>query len=164
MTSPKVTIHFGLITFNRSVIQASKQHHCVSLVNTNRMICNVTYLSQVMTLNWGQISFLTFLGHGIHHSTRLEALNTMVVKSLTKTLRVQSYDRKTNIFKIRPFWPFMTSGGQTVDLRSNLRAYYGKICKRAIECFFTSYVFYELICREMSASVGLRWNWTFGDL
>ena len=35
MTSPKVTIHFWLITFGRSVIQASKQHHCVSLVNTD---------------------------------------------------------------------------------------------------------------------------------
>ena len=30
----------------------------------------------------------------------------------------------------------LTSGGHTVDLRSNLRAYYRKICKRAIECFF----------------------------
>ena len=31
----------------------------------------------------------------------------------------------------------MTSGGQTVDLRSNLSARYGKICKRAIGCFFS---------------------------
>ena len=44
MTSPKVTIHFGLITFDRSVIQAS-------LVNTDRMIYNVTYLGQIMTFD-----------------------------------------------------------------------------------------------------------------
>ena len=31
---------------------------------------------------------------------------------------------------------FMTSGGQTVDMRSNLRTPNGKICKRAIECLF----------------------------
>ena len=30
----------------------------------------------------------------------------------------------------------MTSGGQTVDVQSNLRTYHGKICKRAIECVF----------------------------
>ena len=82
MTSPKVSIHFWLITFDRSVIQASKQHHCVSIINTDRIICKVTYLGQVMTMTCGQISYLTSLGHIIHHSTRLEELNTMVVKSL----------------------------------------------------------------------------------
>ena len=61
MSSPKVTIHFWPITFDRSVIQASKQHHCVSLVNTDRMICNMPYLGQIWTLTWGQISYLTFL-------------------------------------------------------------------------------------------------------
>ena len=43
---------------------------------------------------------------------------------------------ENKIVKIRPFWPFMTSGGQTVDLRSNLRTHYGKVCKRAIKCCF----------------------------
>ena len=65
------------------MIRASKQHHCVSLVNTDRMICNMTYLGQVMTLTGGQISFLTFMGHIIHHSTRVDELNTTAVKPLT---------------------------------------------------------------------------------
>ena len=89
MTSPKVTIHFWLITFDRSVIQAWKQHHCVSIVHTDRMICNMTYLGQVMTLTWGQISFFTFFGHIIHHSTRPEELNTMVVKPVRRLLGEQ---------------------------------------------------------------------------
>ena len=33
--------------------------------------------------------------HIIHHSTHHDELNTMVVKSLTYLLGVQSYDRKT---------------------------------------------------------------------
>ena len=108
MTSPKVTIHFWLITFDRSVIQPSKQHHCISPVNTDRMICNMTYLGQVMTLIWGQILFLNFLGHIKHHSTRPDELDTMVVKSLTYTFGVQSYNRKTKSSKFGHFdlsWP-----------------------------------------------------------
>ena len=62
------------------MMRASEQHHCVSLVNTDRMICNMTYLGPVMTLACSQISYSTFLGHIIHHSTRLEELNTMVIK------------------------------------------------------------------------------------
>ena len=50
MTAPKVTIHFWVIPFDRSVIQASNQHHCVSLVNTDRMIRHMTYFGQVMLL------------------------------------------------------------------------------------------------------------------
>ena len=50
MTSPKVTIHFWLIIFDKNLIQASKQYHCVSLVITDQMICNMIYLGQVMTM------------------------------------------------------------------------------------------------------------------
>ena len=86
---------FLLITFDRSMIRASQQHHCISLVNTDRMLCNMTYLGQVMTLTWGQISYMTFLAHIIYHSTCLDELNIMVVKSLTYLFGVQSYHRKT---------------------------------------------------------------------
>ena len=135
MTSPKVTIHFWLITFDKSVIQASTQYHWVSLVITDRMIAILSIW--VRSWPWPEVKlYLTFLGDIIHHSTRLEKLNTMVVKSLTYIFGVQSYDRQIKSSKIRPLWPFMTSAGQTVDMRSNLRAYHGKICKRAIECVF----------------------------
>ena len=44
-----------------------------------------------------------FLSHIIHHSTRLEELNTIVVKSLTYLVGVQRYDRKTKSSNIGHF-------------------------------------------------------------
>ena len=84
------------------------------------------------------------LGLIINHSTRLDKLNTTVVKP-------------SSIFKHRPFWTFMTSGGQSVDLRSNLITHYGKICKRAIKCFFCvllTVIVHELR-RHLSENAGL---------
>ena len=82
MTSPKVIFHFWLITFDVSMIQSSKHNHCVSLVNTNRMICNTMQ------------HIFDFFDHIIHHSKRHDGLNTMVVKSLTYLSGVQSYGSK----------------------------------------------------------------------
>ena len=51
----------------------------------------------------------------------------------------------------------MTSGSQTVDLSSNLRAHYEKTCKRAIECFlrvFPTFIVHELR-RHLSEHAGL---------
>ena len=42
-------------------------------------------------------------GSCIHHSTRLDELNTIVVKSLTCLFGVQSYYRKTKYSKIGHF-------------------------------------------------------------
>ena len=44
------------------------------------MICNTTHLVQVMTLTWGKILDLTFKGHSIYLSVRLDESNTMVLK------------------------------------------------------------------------------------
>ena len=44
-----------------------------------------------------------FLGHIIHHSTRLDEINTMVVKPLRYLFGVQSYDRNTKYVKIGHF-------------------------------------------------------------
>ena len=81
----------------------------------------------------------------------------MVVKPLTYLLRVNSYDRKTKYEKLS-FWPFMTSRGQIVYLRSNLRTQSEKICKWAIESFFRALL--ALIVHEpgrhLSDIVGLN--------
>ena len=44
-----------------------------------------------------------FLDHIIHHATRLEELNTMVVEKLTYIFGVQSYDRKIKSSKFGYF-------------------------------------------------------------
>ena len=113
MTSSKVTIHFWLIAFDRTLYRL--QNSTIAFLSSIRIECYATW--SIWVRSWPlpevkfHISFLTFLSHIIHHSTRLEELNTMVVKSLTKIFGVQSYDRKTKSSKFGHFdlsWPLET--------------------------------------------------------
>ena len=77
---------------------------CLSL-NTLRLICN---LGQAVTLTWGQILTLTFQGHAIHVSMRLDEANTMVSKLLLYHFKHRSYHWKTVSLKNAVFdlsWP-----------------------------------------------------------
>ena len=78
---------------------------CVCLVNALRLICN---LGQAVTLTWGQILTLTFQGHAIHVSMRLDKANTMVSKLLLYHFKHRSYHWKTVSLKNAVFdlsWP-----------------------------------------------------------
>ena len=55
----------------------------------------MTYLGHHVTLTLGQILTLTFQGHGIHVSMRLDEANTMVSKSLLYHFKHGRYHRKT---------------------------------------------------------------------
>ena len=82
--------------------------HCVSFIKTHRYICNMTYLGHYVTLTWGQILTLTFQGHAIQASMRLDEANTMVSKSLLYHFKHGSYHRKTVSLKNAVFdlsWP-----------------------------------------------------------
>ena len=81
LRSPRVNNGFLPITGDRKEIETWEWSHCVCLIETHWFICNVTYLGHHMTLN-GQIWSLTFKGHLIHFSMRVDEANTMVSKSL----------------------------------------------------------------------------------
>ena len=68
----------------------------------------MTYLGHHVTLTWGQILTLTFQGHAIHVSMRIDEANTMVSKSLLYHFKHGSYHRKTVSLKNAVFdlsWP-----------------------------------------------------------
>ena len=92
LSSPTV---FLRITFDSEEIETWEWSHCVYLIKTLRFICKMTYLGQHVTLTWGQIFTLTFQGHAIHVSMRLDEANTMVSKSLLYHFKHGSYHRNT---------------------------------------------------------------------
>ena len=49
----KVTSSFSGITFDRDQLERWKHHICVQVDHANRLICNMTFSGQVMTLTWG---------------------------------------------------------------------------------------------------------------
>ena len=78
---------------------------CLSRQYTLRLICN---LGQAVTLTWGQILTLTFQGHAIHVSMRLDEANTMVSQLLLYHFNHRSYHGKTVSLKNAVFdlsWP-----------------------------------------------------------
>ena len=56
----KVTSSFSAITFDRDRLERWKHHRCVQADNMDRLICNMTFSNQVITLTWGQIFQMTF--------------------------------------------------------------------------------------------------------
>ena len=88
----EVTNRFLQITWDWEELETWRWSQCVCLVNTLRLICN---LGQAVTLTWGQILTLTFQGHSIHVSMRLDEANTMVSKLLLYHFKHRSYHWKT---------------------------------------------------------------------
>ena len=95
LRSPEVTSGFSSITWDWVEIETPFDVYRVFLVNADRMICNMTYFGQVMTLTWGQFFNLTFRGHIIYHSMRLDELRTMAFESILCLVCKTSYSRKT---------------------------------------------------------------------
>ena len=52
--------------------------HCVCVIKTRRLICNMTYFSHYVTLTWRQILTLTFQGQIIYLSKHIYERNTMM--------------------------------------------------------------------------------------
>ena len=84
-----------------------------------------------MTLTFGQIFKMTFEGQIIVHSTRLKKRNAMFAiywPAFTESKVITRLFSQEGLFL-----EFLLSGGQTVELRSNLRTPWQKSVKRAIE-------------------------------
>ena len=93
----EVTNRFLQITWDWEELETWKWSQCVCLVNTLRLICNL-----------GHAVTLTFQGHAIYVSMRLDEANTMVSKSLLYHFKHRSYHWKTVSFKNAVFdlsWP-----------------------------------------------------------
>ena len=121
----EVTNSFLQITWDWEELETWKWSQCVCPVNTLRLICN---LGQAVTLTWGQILTLTFQGHAIHVSMRLDKANTMVAKLLLYHFKHRSYHWKTVSLKNAVFdlpWPLTLK-----------RLILGEICRRPIERAF----------------------------
>ena len=121
----EATNRFLQITWDWEELETWKWSQCVCLVNTLRLICN---LGQAVTLTWGQILTLTFQGHAIHVSMRLDEANTMVAKLLLYHFKHRSYHWKTVSLKNAVFdlpWPLTLK-----------RLILGEICRRSIERAF----------------------------
>ena len=69
---------FSAKTFDRYVLKQCKQLRCVLVDDTDRLICNMTFSGQVMTLTFGQSYKMTFYCQIIVHSTRLNKRSTVV--------------------------------------------------------------------------------------
>ena len=121
----EVTNRFLQITWDWEELETWKWSQCVCLVNTLRLICN---LGQAVTLTWGQILTLTFQGHAIHVSMRLDEANTMVSKLLLYHFKHRSYHWKTVSLKNAVFdlpWPLTLK-----------RLILGEICRHPSERAF----------------------------
>ena len=80
VTSSKVTNSLLAITLERKEIQRRGWSHCVCLVKTVLVTCNMTYFTgHHVTLTWGQIFKLTSRGQKVHISICLDERNTMVL-------------------------------------------------------------------------------------
>ena len=83
MTSSEVTNRLLLIIHEWKQLQIRAWSHCVSLVKTHRLICNMTYLGQHVAsreLDLRSNFELTSQYHQVHVSTRLDERNTMVLE------------------------------------------------------------------------------------
>ena len=90
---------FSEITFDRDKLGRWKHHRCVQTDDADRMICNMTFSGQAMTLTWGQTFNMTLQGQIAYHSTRLDKRNMMLPKEMLCLYWVKSYYRKTAIAK-----------------------------------------------------------------
>ena len=119
----EVTNRFLQITWDWEELETWKWSQCVCLVNTLQLICN---LAQAVTLTWGQILTLTFQGHAIHVSMRLDEANTMVSKLLLYP------------FKHRSYWKTVSLKNAVFDLSWPLtlkRLILGEICRLSERAF-----------------------------
>ena len=130
----KVTSSFLTITFDRDQLEQWNHHRCVQDGHTDRLICNMTFRDQVMTLP--EVKFQNDLlrsnysSFDVSQDQKYNAGKMNATSILSQKLLQQTFIAKTAIFK------FLLSGGQTVDLRSNLSTSWRKRVKRAIECVF----------------------------
>ena len=145
-----------------------KHHRCVQADDADRLICNMTFSGQVMTLTWGQIFNVTFQGQLIYHSTRLDKRNTMPVKWMC-LYWVKSYYRKIFIAKNGYFWSFCSLEAKPLTLDQ----IWGQIGERALKELSnallrsTVSLLVPELCASLSKNVEIGQIWplvTSGDL
>ena len=77
--SLEATDSFLSVTLDCKEIEHWGWLHCVCLIKTHQLICNMTYFGYYVTLTWGQILTLAFRGHIIYLSNCLDERKTMML-------------------------------------------------------------------------------------
>ena len=131
----KVTSSFSAKIFHRDQLERWRYHRCVQADDTDRLICNMsmTFPDQVMILTLGQFFKMTFQGQIIVVWCVWFREKRLLAKWLLCFYWVKNYYRKLFFVK----WLFLLSGGQAVDLRSNLTSLQQKGVKKPIGCAFS---------------------------
>ena len=97
------------ITLELKEIQRWNWSHCVCLVRTLLMTCNLTWFTgHRVTLTYGQIFTLTYRGQKVHNSIRLVERNTVVLLEIrclyrSKVIREKSRPKIFIFFSLT--WP-----------------------------------------------------------
>ena len=164
----KVTSSFSGITFDKNQLELWKHHRCVQADDADRLICNMTFSGQVMTLTWGQFFNMTFQEQIIYHSMRLDERNMMMAKEMLCLYWVKSYYRKKCFFlqKNGYFWSVCSLEAKLLILDQ----IWGHTSERALKELSNalSRSTVALLVPELSASLSKKcWNMpnlTFGDL
>ena len=139
LRSSEVANTFLSITFDKKELQPCAWSHCVCLVKTHWLICNMTYfdlfgsqrdldLRSSFQLDLSRSTCMCF------DASRREKHDGVKINFLS--LLVQKLFEKNYFRQKRPFWPFLSSGALTIDLSSILTTHLRKNGSRAIECFF----------------------------
>ena len=102
------------IAFDRDQLERWKHIRCVQVDDTDRLICNMTFSVQVVTLTWGHLSRSNYISFGASRQEKYDARCKINVVFLLSQKLLQKKRLK------RLFLKFLLSGGQTVDLRLNL--------------------------------------------
>ena len=99
---------FSTITFDTDKLERWKHLRCVQVEDKGRLIYNIIFYGQVMTLNLSQLFKMTHYSQIKVQMTRLDKRNTVLAKSMSCLSPVNNLE--TRLGKIAIF-EFLPSGG-----------------------------------------------------
>ena len=124
LRSPEVTNNLLPITFDRDEIETRKWHQCVCLIESHRLVCNMTHryllrspcdldLKSNFEIDLPRSWCMCFDApwREKYDGIKINALSFIAEKNIRNKKR---FPRQ------QPFWPLMTSGASTIDLSSNV--------------------------------------------
>ena len=167
----KVASSFSGISLDRNQLERWKHHRCVQADDTDRLICNMTFSGQVMTLTWCQIFNMIFMNMNfINMKVKLYIIrcgstretrcwqNKCCVFTESKVIT-----KKTFIAKNGYFWSFCSLESKPLTLGQIWGDITLKELSKALLRSTVALLVLEL-CASLSKKYWNRPNLTFGDL
>ena len=95
LRSSKVTSSVSTVTVDRDMLEGWQRLRCVQVYNKNRLICNLAFSGQFMTLTLFRSIFLNYLLRSNYNSFDVSPQkNTMVAQWMSYISGGKTYDRK----------------------------------------------------------------------